>query len=224
MNRLEELAGILTESQTTELNELDVSIVSSLAKNIYSDLKKQGKKVGLEFQNQSLADKGKAVSVGNTKEAGALMVWYSVEWINVVGFDSEAEAEELVKKYSSDEIEGKVGSVPGSKGFIAMFNLKQEKQRSKYNTSTYKYDRAQNSNDRKRVQEVASIPSDVKNLGAAQTKATTVQNKAKMINNITEFPGAFENWFNTLGFEPGKVSKSSIRTQVDKVLTNLGYK
>jgi hypothetical protein len=224
MNRLQQLAGILIESQTTELNELDVSIVSSLAKNIYSDLKKQGKKVGLEFQNQSLADKGKAISVGDTKEAGALMVWYSVEWINVVGFDSEAEAEELVKKYSSNEIEGKVGSVPGSKGFIAMFNLKQEKQRSKYNTSTYKYDRAQNSNDRKRVQEIASIPSDVKNLGTAQTKATTVANKAKMINNIQEFPGAFENWFGTLGLEPGKISKSAIRSAVEKSLTNLGYK
>ena len=224
MNRLQELAGILIESQTTELNELDVSIVSSLAKNIYSDLKKQGKKVGLEFQNQSLADKGKAISVGNTKEAGALMVWYSVEWINVVGFDSEAEAEELVKKYSSNEIEGKVGSVPGSKGFIAMFNLKQEKQRSKYNTNTYKYDRAQNSNDRKRVQELANIPSDVAALGKAQTTATTVTNKAKTINNIQEFPGAFEGWFKTLGFQPGKISKSAVRMEVEKVLTKLGYK
>jgi hypothetical protein len=224
MNRLQELAGILIESQTTELNELDVSIVSSLAKNIYSDLKKQGKKVGLEFQNQSLADKGKAISVGNTKEAGALMVWYSVEWINVVGFDSEAEAEELVKKYSSNEIEGKVGSVPGSKGFIAMFNLKQEKQRSKYNTSTYKYDKAQNSNDRKRVQELANIPSDVAALGKTQATATTVTNKAKAINNIQEFPGAFENWFKTLGFQPGKISKSAVRMEVEKVLTKLGYK
>ena len=74
------------------------------------------------------------------------------------------------------------------------------------------------------IKELANIPSDVKNLGAAQTKATTVQNKAKMINNITEFPGAFENWFNTLGFEPGKVSKSAIRSAVEKSLTNLGYK
>ena len=74
------------------------------------------------------------------------------------------------------------------------------------------------------IKEVASIPSDVKNLGAAQTKATTVQSKAKMINNIQEFPGAFENWFNTLGFEPGKVSKSAIRSAVEKSLTNLGYK
>jgi hypothetical protein len=74
------------------------------------------------------------------------------------------------------------------------------------------------------IKELANIPSDVKNLGVAQTKATTVQNKAKMINNITEFPGAFENWFNTLGFEPGKVSKSAIRSAVEKSLTNLGYK
>lgn len=74
------------------------------------------------------------------------------------------------------------------------------------------------------IKEVANIPSDVKNLGAAQTKATTVQSKAKMINNIQEFPGAFENWFSTLGFEPGKVSKSAIRSAVEKSLTNLGYK
>ena len=75
-----------------------------------------------------------------------------------------------------------------------------------------------------RLQQLANTPSDVKNLGAAQTKATTVQSKAKMINNITEFPGAFENWFSTLGFEPGKVSKSAVRSAVEKVLTNLGYK
>ena len=75
-----------------------------------------------------------------------------------------------------------------------------------------------------RLQELANIPSDVKNLGTAQTKATTVANKAKMINNIQEFPGAFENWFNTLGFEPGKISKSAIRSAVEKALTNLGYK
>jgi hypothetical protein len=75
-----------------------------------------------------------------------------------------------------------------------------------------------------RLQELANIPSDVKNLGTAQIKATTVANKAKMINNIQEFPGAFENWFNTLGFEPGKISKSAIRSAVEKSLTNLGYK
>jgi hypothetical protein len=70
----------------------------------------------------------------------------------------------------------------------------------------------------------SNTPTDVKNLNKAQTAATTVQNRAKTINNIQEFPGAFENWFKTLGFQPGKISKSAIRTQVEKVLTNLGYK
>ena len=67
-------------------------------------------------------------------------------------------------------------------------------------------------------------PSDVKALSKAQSTATTVQSKAKTINSINEFPGAFENWFKTLGFEPGKISKSAIRSAVEKVLTNLGYK
>ena len=70
----------------------------------------------------------------------------------------------------------------------------------------------------------ANTPSDVKALGKAQQTATTVQTKAKAINNINEFPGAFENWFKSLGFQPGKVSKSAIRNEVEKTLTKLGYK
>ena len=70
----------------------------------------------------------------------------------------------------------------------------------------------------------ANMPSDVKALAGAQKTATTVQNKAKAINSIQEFPGAFENWFSTLGFEPGKISKSAIRSQVEAVLNKLGYK
>ena len=69
-----------------------------------------------------------------------------------------------------------------------------------------------------------NAPADVKALGKAQTTATTVQSKAKAINNINEFPGAFENWFKTLGFQPGKVSKSAVSSAVEKILTNLGYK
>ena len=67
-------------------------------------------------------------------------------------------------------------------------------------------------------------PSDVKALDKAQSTATSVQTKAKAINSIQEFPGAFENWFKTLGFEPGKISKSVVRSEVEKVLTKLGYK
>ena len=75
-----------------------------------------------------------------------------------------------------------------------------------------------------RLQELAGIPSDVAALGKAQASASTVQSKAKTINNIQEFPGAFENWFSTLGFQPGKVSKSAVRAEVEKVLIKLGYK
>ena len=69
-----------------------------------------------------------------------------------------------------------------------------------------------------------STPSDVASLNKAQQSAKTVNYKAKSINTVNEFPGAFENWFKTLGFEPGKVSKSVLRASVEKVLTNLGYK
>ncbi len=69
-----------------------------------------------------------------------------------------------------------------------------------------------------------NMASDVKALAGAQKTAITVQNKAKAINNIQEFPGAFELWFSSLGFQPGKISKSAVRSQVEAVLTKLGYK
>lgn len=69
-----------------------------------------------------------------------------------------------------------------------------------------------------------NAPSDVKALDKAQSTATTVSSKAKAINSIQEFPGAFENWFKSLGFEPGKISKGAVRSEVEKVLTQLGYK
>ena len=75
-----------------------------------------------------------------------------------------------------------------------------------------------------RLQELANIPSDVAALGKAQSSATTVASKSKAINSIQEFPGAFEVWFKTLGFEPGKISRSIVRSEVEKVLTKLGYK
>jgi hypothetical protein len=75
-----------------------------------------------------------------------------------------------------------------------------------------------------RLQELANIPSDVAALGKAQSTASTVVSKSKNINSIQEFPGAFENWFNSLGFQPGKISKSAVRSEVEKVLTKLGYK
>lgn len=74
------------------------------------------------------------------------------------------------------------------------------------------------------IEEAINTPSDVAALGRAQASATTVASKSKNINSVQEFPGAFEVWFQSLGFEPGKISKSTVRTQVDQVLTKLGYK
>jgi hypothetical protein len=77
---------------------------------------------------------------------------------------------------------------------------------------------------REAIREAINVPSDVKALGQAQSTSTSVISRAKAINNIQEFPGAFENWFKTLGLQPGKISKSAIRMEVEKVLTKLGYK
>jgi hypothetical protein len=74
------------------------------------------------------------------------------------------------------------------------------------------------------TEQVKPIPYDVKNLEKAQQSATTVQSRAKAINNIQEFSGAFKSWFQTLGFKPGKISKTIIRSEVEKILTDLGYK
>lgn len=67
-------------------------------------------------------------------------------------------------------------------------------------------------------------PADVRNLAKAQSTATNVQSRAKLINTPVEFAGAFEDWFKTLGFEPGKVTKGTLRTAIEKSLTKLGYK
>lgn len=70
----------------------------------------------------------------------------------------------------------------------------------------------------------ATTPGDVAALSKAQQSSTTIQSRSKNINNIGEFPGAFEEWIKTLGLVPGKASRGSIEAQVRKVLTNLGYK
>ncbi len=74
------------------------------------------------------------------------------------------------------------------------------------------------------VEEAVNVPSDVAALNRAQSTATTVASRSKNINSVQEFSGAFEVWFKTLGFEPGKISKSIVRSEVEKVLTKLGYK
>lgn len=69
-----------------------------------------------------------------------------------------------------------------------------------------------------------SVPSDVANLEKAQSTSTALLARQKSINSIAEFPGAFETWFKTLGYEPGKITKGTAIRDVNAVLTKLGYK
>lgn len=70
----------------------------------------------------------------------------------------------------------------------------------------------------------AKVSADVQALDKAQTSAAAVAAKAKNINTPQEFEEAFERWFPTLGFQPGKITKTAARQSVEKVLTKLGYK
>jgi predicted PhzF superfamily epimerase YddE/YHI9 len=69
-----------------------------------------------------------------------------------------------------------------------------------------------------------NVPSDVKALDTVQQTSQTIVAKSQQINTIQEFSGAFENWISSLGLPPDKITKSALRTEVEKVLTNLGYK
>lgn len=72
--------------------------------------------------------------------------------------------------------------------------------------------------------QIAPAPSDVKTLNTVQQRASSANNAAKRIDNSTEFTGAFQNWFSTLGYTPQKISKSKVLSEVSKVLINLGYR
>ena len=70
----------------------------------------------------------------------------------------------------------------------------------------------------------ATVPGDVAALQKAQTSATTMQAKSKNINNMTEFPGAFETWISSLGLPPDKATRGTLESAIRKVLVKLGYK
>ena len=76
----------------------------------------------------------------------------------------------------------------------------------------------------KPTQPIAPAPSDVKTLSTVQQRASSANSAAKIIDNTTEFTGAFQNWFSTLGYTPQKISKSKVLMEVTKVLNNLGYR
>jgi hypothetical protein len=73
------------------------------------------------------------------------------------------------------------------------------------------------------IKEETTAPADVKNYQSTQDKSNVLLSKSKNIDTLNEFSGAFEAWFKSLGFEPGKIQKHFIKTKVDEVLTKLGY-
>lgn len=54
----------------------------------------------------------------------------------------------------------------------------------------------------------------------------TIAPTLKLINTIDKFEPAFKGWFSYLGYSPqdGNISITRIRTDVEKVMRELGYK
>jgi hypothetical protein len=70
----------------------------------------------------------------------------------------------------------------------------------------------------------ASTPSDVAYASKVQGQAKSVGAANKRIDQQSEFAGSFENWFSSLGYKSGKISKSVVLREVGKVLDKLGYR
>jgi len=66
--------------------------------------------------------------------------------------------------------------------------------------------------------------SDVKTLDRVNKTSPMIVNANKRIDSANEFYGSFEVWFKTLGLTPQKISKGKIKSDIDKILTNLGYR
>lgn len=70
----------------------------------------------------------------------------------------------------------------------------------------------------------AKLPSDVKSYDKYTDTNKQNQQYSQRIDVATEFPGAFASWFEDLGYQPGKITKSYILTQVGDYLDTQGYK
>jgi hypothetical protein len=66
-------------------------------------------------------------------------------------------------------------------------------------------------------------PNDVKFAAKAQGNAKSVGTANKRIDTQSEFAGAFETWFSSLGYKPGKITKSLVRREIETVLSKLGF-
>lgn len=76
----------------------------------------------------------------------------------------------------------------------------------------------------KEQESLTKAPTDVIALKKAQQSSSSVLNTSKRIDTIQEFPGAFKDWLNNTSITPDKFSRSTIESQVKKVLVELGFK
>ena len=156
---IEEVANFLinemTEVDESLLNESDSLEIQGLAKRMYNDLKREGKSVKLDYQNDALAAKG--VAKYFSRDASG------PDKISIAAFpdhmmaltDSKETAQALIDKYSTDNIIGEIRFWPTSyswstDGWSANFRIKKREQRSDFNVNRMGWDRKPNSNDRHR--------------------------------------------------------------------------
>jgi hypothetical protein len=84
----------------------DTSLIASLAKKIYSDLKGKGYKVTLTYQNAALSKKGRSKELGKSDfKDSDFRISYFVNYLFVDGEKIGEVSEELIKKYSSVDVE-----------------------------------------------------------------------------------------------------------------------
>jgi|694.fasta_scaffold85088_5 hypothetical protein len=158
--------------------EVDISLMSGIAKNLYLELKKkpinqplskEGKpmlnikgepikytdKIKMTYQNEKLGKLGTAKYI-NREGSEELHLSYHVSYIYITGFQKKEEAEETIKsvlnKYPKD-ITGEVKFNPGERGwgdtYGVSLSLKQAERRSKFDLGTG-FSSRENKNDRKR--------------------------------------------------------------------------
>ena len=138
--------------------EFETLEIKSVAKKIYSDLKSQGKKVTLNYQDEKLGAAGKSKKIGEKEISSQIIcVDYFVNHLIVSPIVEESEAKQLLEKYKSNKISGDINfhkmdyewakNIPG--WWVVTFRLVEQKQRQDYNL-TKGFVNRQNKNDRKR--------------------------------------------------------------------------
>ena len=91
----------------------DSTIIPALGKNIYRFLRDKGFKVQLNYQNQSLGQKGKAKYLGNRMPGVDYLIATYPQYIIVQKTDSLEDEEikqELMSKFASDDIDADYNS------------------------------------------------------------------------------------------------------------------